>query len=148
MSAFSESACYTHRNRMSTNPTGGPGPNFLGLRTAIYKAPDIQAAKTWYGTVLGIQPYFDQPFYVGFNVGGYELGLDPDASNNAAEGSVTVYWGVEDINVALDRLISLGASRRGEIQDVGEGIKLATVLDPYGNVLGIIQNPHFQTANR
>ena len=56
-------------------------PNFLGLRTAIYHAPDLAKAKSWYSRILGIEPYFDQPFYVGFNVGGYELGLDPDPSS-------------------------------------------------------------------
>ncbi len=52
-------------------------PMFLGLRTAVYDAPDIAKAKAWYSKVLGEQPYFDQPFYVGFNVGGYELGILP-----------------------------------------------------------------------
>ena len=51
---------------------------FLGLRTAIYWVADIEAAKAWYTKVLGIEPYFDEPFYVGFNVGGYELGLQPE----------------------------------------------------------------------
>ena len=51
---------------------------FLGLRTVVYKVSDLGRAKAWYTKVLGIEPYFDEPFYVGFNVGGYELGLDPD----------------------------------------------------------------------
>lgn len=50
-----------------------------GLRTVVYGVQDIVAAKAWYREVLGIEPYFDQPFYVGFHVGGYELGLDPAA---------------------------------------------------------------------
>jgi predicted enzyme related to lactoylglutathione lyase len=118
-------------------------PHFAGLRTAIYRAPDLDKAKAWYSTVLGIQPYFDQPFYVGFNVGGYELGLDPDCSSTGA-GGVTVYWGVSDARAALERLLSLGASEQTGIQEVGEGIKVATVFDPFGNVLGIIENPHFK----
>ena len=119
---------------------------FLGLRTAKYYAPDITAAKQWYTRALGIEPYFDQPFYVGFNVGGYELGLDPDpgaAGAASGKGSVTVYWGVADIAAAHARLLSLGAAPQGAVQDVGEGIKVATVLDPFGNVFGIIENPHF-----
>jgi len=119
-------------------------PHFLGLRTVLYHAPDLEKAKTWYARVLGVAPYFDQPFYVGFNVGGYELGLDPDASNTpGGSGGVVVYWGVTDAQESLSRLLSLGAKERSAIQDVGEGIKVATVLDPFGNVFGIIQNPHF-----
>ena len=52
--------------------------HFQGLRTVIYAAPDLEKAKAWYFSILGIPPYFDQPFYVGFNIAGYELGLDPN----------------------------------------------------------------------
>jgi len=122
-------------------------PNFLGLRTAIYHAPDLDKAKAWYSKILGITPYFDQPFYVGFNVGGYELGLDPDpASKSEGAGGVTVYWGVADAEAALQRLLSLGATERTAVQEVGEGIRVATVLDPFGNVFGVIENPHFKLA--
>lgn len=124
-------------------------PAFQGLRTAIYHAPDISKAKIWYSQVLGIQPYFDQAFYVGFNVGGFELGLDPDKSSTpGSDGGVVVYWGVEKLETALEHLTSHGATRRGEIQDVGGGIKLATVLDPFGNILGVIENPQFSIENR
>lgn len=118
---------------------------FLGLRTVIYHAPDLTKAKAWYSAVLGIEPYFDQPFYVGFNVGGYELGLDPDSSGTPGgnQGSVA-YWGVTDAEASFNRLISLGAARRSDVQEVGEGIRVATVLDPFGNILGIIENPHFK----
>jgi predicted enzyme related to lactoylglutathione lyase len=122
-------------------------PHFHGLRTAIYRAPDLDKAKAWYSRVLGIAPYFDQPFYVGFSVGGYELGLDPDSSYTAAgPGGVIVYWGVSDASAALERLLSLGATERTAVQDVGEGIRVATVLDPFGNVLGIIENPQFKLS--
>jgi predicted enzyme related to lactoylglutathione lyase len=126
---------------MNTQTTN---PHFLGLRTVIYHAPDLDKAKAWYSAVLGIQPYFDQPFYVGFNVGGYELALDPDASSTPGgkAGAVT-YWGVADAQAAFARLISLGAIERSAVQDVGEGIRVATVFDPFGNIFGIIQNPHF-----
>jgi predicted enzyme related to lactoylglutathione lyase len=112
----------------------------LGLRTAIYHTPDIAAGKLWYMKVLGFPPYFDQPFYVGFNVGGYELGLTPDGSKSA----VGAYWGVKDITATHARLLELGAAPRTEIQDVGEGIRVADVLDPWGNVFGIIENPNFK----
>jgi predicted enzyme related to lactoylglutathione lyase len=120
-------------------------PQFLGLRTVIYHAPDLAKARAWYSSALGIEPYFDQPFYVGYNVGGYELGLDPDASSTPGgnHGSVA-YWGVTDAQSAFDRLVSLGATERSAVQEVGEGIRVATVLDPFGNILGIIENPHFK----
>jgi len=108
----------------------------LGLRTAIYYTPDIAAGKQWYSKFLGIAPYFDQPFYAGFNVGGFELGLTPDG-----EPATGAYWGVADIQAALARLLELGAEPRTDITDVGEGIRIADVLDPWGNVVGIIENP-------
>jgi predicted enzyme related to lactoylglutathione lyase len=120
---------------------------FLGLRTAIYHVDDIDKGKAWYSEVLGIEPYFDQPFYVGFNVGGYELGLQPteSATGEKADGAVA-YWGVEDAAAAYQRIIELGATPHEALQDVGEGIKVATVKDPFGNVFGIIENPHFKTG--
>jgi predicted enzyme related to lactoylglutathione lyase len=124
-------------------------PHFQGLRTVIYHAPDLAKAKAWYSSVLGIEPYFDQPFYVGYSVGGYELALDPDASSTPGgkAGSVT-YWGVADAQAAFDRLISLGATERSAVQDVGESIRVATVFDPFGNIFGIIQNPHFKLSEQ
>lgn len=90
---------------------------FLGLRTVIHPAPDLPAAKAFFEGLLGFPPYFDQPFYVGFSVHGYELGLDP-----AADPDV------------------------GPVQDVGEGIRVARVVAPGSGVLGIIENPNFQAG--
>ena len=115
---------------------------FQGLRTVIYHAADLNAAKEWYARALGVQPYFDQPFYVGFNIAGYEFGLDPDP-NSATGTSAIAYWGVADAEAALARLVELGATDRLGVQDVGDGIRLASVIDPFGNVFGIIENPHF-----
>jgi predicted enzyme related to lactoylglutathione lyase len=117
---------------------------FLGLRSAIYAANDLNQTKDWYARVLGKLPYFDQPFYVGFNVGGFELGLDPNASPSA---TAVAYWGVEDARAAYDRLIELGASPHHDVRDVGGGIKVASVWDPFGNVLGVIENPHFPSTH-
>jgi len=114
---------------------------FLGLRTAIYPAPDLDAAKQWYARVLGQQPYFDQPFYVGFSVGGFELGLLPDAT--PATTGPQPLWGVFPIEEAFSRLLELGATSLEPVKDVGEGIKVAAVKDPFGNRLGLIENPHF-----
>ncbi len=115
-----------------------------GLRTVVYHVVDLAEAKRWYMQVLGVPPYFDEPFYVGFNVGGYELGLDPDFSNTAPDGQSFAYWGVKDLATAHARLLELGAEPHSDVQDVGEGIQLATVRDPWGNILGIIQNPNFK----
>jgi predicted enzyme related to lactoylglutathione lyase len=118
--------------------------HFLGLRTAIYPVADVNKAKAWYAEAFGVAPYFDQPFYVGFNIGGFELGLMPaEAHAQPGLGGVGVYWGVADAQQAVDRLLKLGASALSPIQDVGEGIKTATLKDPFGNALGIIENPHF-----
>ena len=123
----------------------GAGGQFLGLRTVIYHAPNLAEARDWYSKVLGIAPYFDQPFYVGFNVGGYELGLDPDPSGTpGGNAGVVAYWGVADAEATFRRLIALGATQRSAVQEVGEGIRVATVLDPFGNIFGIIENPHFK----
>jgi predicted enzyme related to lactoylglutathione lyase len=118
---------------------------FLGLRTAIYHVDDIEKGKNWYTEVLGVKPYFDAPFYVGFNVGGYELGLQPGAgqSGEKADGAVA-YWGVENAADACKRMLELGATIHEEVQDVGGGIKVATVKDPFGNIFGIIENPNFK----
>ncbi len=118
---------------------------FLGLRTAAYQVKDLDKAKAWYSNVLGMQPYFDQPFYVGFNVGGYELGLVPDAKCAPERQPAGIaYWGVEDAQAAYKRLIELGATLQDPIQDVGDGILIGAVHDPFGNTLGIIQNPNFK----
>ena len=119
-------------------------PSFLGLRTVTYVVTDLERAKAWYHDVLGVAPYFDQPFYVGFNVGGFELGLDPDTSAHppGAAGSVA-YWGVENADKAWARLLEQGATPLSPVREVGGGIRVATVKDPFGNVLGIIENPHF-----
>ncbi len=118
---------------------------FLGLRTALYPAPDLDAAKRWYAEVLGAAPYLDQPFYVGFSVGGFELGLVPDAVPGI-DGPKPL-WGVADADAAIARLIALGATALDPVTEVGEGIKVAAVRDPFGNRLGLIENPQFDPAS-
>jgi predicted enzyme related to lactoylglutathione lyase len=113
----------------------------LGLRTVIYPAPDLGGAKHWYSEVLGVAPYFDEPFYVGFSVGGRELGLVPDAAPGT--NGPQPLWGVLDIESAHDRLIELGASTLDPVVEVGGGIKVAAVRDPFGNRFGLIENPNF-----
>jgi len=116
-----------------------------GLRTVIYGVSDIEEGKSWYTKATGSPPYFDQPFYVGFNVGGFELGLDPNATPVQSENAgVVAYLGVDNIEDERQRLLSIGAKEHGEIQSVGEDIKVATVIDPFGNLIGIIYNPNFK----
>jgi predicted enzyme related to lactoylglutathione lyase len=116
----------------------------LGLRTVIYPVTDLARGKAWYADVLGVAPYFDQPYYVGFAVGGFELGLIPDGTPGA-DGSIA-YWGVSDAAAELARLQAAGATVREALKDVGEGIKVASVADPLGNTFAIIENPHFSAA--
>ncbi|MEP7157465.1 MAG: VOC family protein [Betaproteobacteria bacterium] len=112
-----------------------------GLRTVIYGISDLAKATEWFTQVTGHPPYFNHPFYVGFDVGGYELGLLPDTDG------VATYWGTPDIEAEHARLIALGAKPNEEIKDVGDGIRVATVRDPFGNVIGIIENPHFKAGH-
>ncbi|HEV7300901.1 MAG TPA: VOC family protein [Tepidisphaeraceae bacterium] len=113
----------------------------LGLRTAIYPVADLAAAKAWYGQVLNAKPYFDEPFYVGFSSGGFELGLLP--SEEAGIGGVQAYWAAVSVADEFARLVSLGATVHEPPRDVGAGIKVASVIDPFGNRFSIIENPHF-----
>src|SRR3982751_4458290 len=115
-----------------------------GLRTVIYNVDNIERAKEWYTEFVGYPPYFDQPFYVGFNVGGFELGLDPDMSDVKKGNNETAYWGVANIEEAFARCIAIGGEAVTEIRDVGNGIKVASVKDPFSNVIGIIENPNFK----
>jgi predicted enzyme related to lactoylglutathione lyase len=112
-----------------------------GLRTVIYPAPDLEAAKAWWAQVLSSEPYFDEPFYVGFDVGGYELGLLPDA--DPADGAL-VYWAVDDVPAAVAEALAFGAVEHTPAAEVGEGIVTATVRSPTGSILGLIYNPHFK----
>lgn len=118
---------------------------FQGLRTVIYHVTDMQQAKAWYSALLDTVPYFDEPFYIGFNVGGYELGLQPlEAPDTGAKTvGVVTYWGIPNATEAMTRLKALGAEEYEAVQDVGGSIRVGAVLDPFGNVIGIIENPHF-----
>lgn len=134
------------RGTPAESVTVAPG-QFLGLRTAKYTARDLQAAKEWYREVTGVDPYFDEPFYVGFAIGGFELGIVPEdsAGERRAEAGVA-YWGVSNASAAWDRLIELGATPHQPIEDVGGGVRIGSVHDPFGNVLGIVENPGFRIA--
>ena len=116
----------------------------LGIATVIYHVPDLARAKVWYAKAFEQEPYFDEPFYVGFNIRGYELGLHPESIETpVGRGGAVGYWRVPEIEPALRHFEALGAGVVQAIQDVGGGIKVATVSDPFGNLIGLIENPVF-----
>ena len=118
---------------------------FLGLRTTIYKVGDLDLARKWYTEAFGVEPYFDQSSYVGFSIKGYELGLMPDDGAPADKtDNVLSYWGVESIDDETERLIALGATEHENPVNVGGEIMVASVRDPWGNVIGLIYNPEFK----
>ena len=120
---------------------------FQGLRTAIYKVKNLDEAKKWYSDVLQIEPYFDEPFYVGFNVGGFELGLDPGEEILKNGNNIEIYWGVENATETFAALLTKGARAHNEPRNVGGEIVVATIYDPFGNIFGIIENPGFKIEN-
>jgi predicted enzyme related to lactoylglutathione lyase len=113
---------------------------FLGLRSLIHPTSDLAASKAFYRAMLGKEPYFDEPFYVGFSVGGFELGLWPAGD---PELGPVAYWGVDNIDEALAELVRLGSTPRGAITDVGESTRMIEVRTPTGDVFGLIENPDF-----
>ncbi len=115
---------------------------FLGLRTAIYRTADLDASKAWFTTVLDRPPYFDEPFYVGYEVGGYELGLLPTEGVAEQRDPIT-YWGVPNADDAVAALAAAGATVGDTVVEVGDGIRTGTVVAPDGSVVGVIENPHF-----
>lgn len=118
---------------------------FLGLRTVAYYVSDIDAAKEWYSKVFETKPYFDEPFYVGFNIGGYELGLQPEEKTlEQKKNSIVTYWGVDNIQSVFDFMLKNGAIAVEEPTNVGGELMVASVKDPWDNVIGIIYNPHFE----
>jgi predicted enzyme related to lactoylglutathione lyase len=110
------------------------------LRTIIYPVKDIARAKELYRALLGVEPVMDEPYYVGFDIEGQDVGLDPNGHAQGMTGPVG-YWNVEDINKSLKLLLDAGAESHQEIKDVGGGKLIATVKDADGNVIGLMQSP-------
>ncbi len=116
------------------------GTSIKGLRTVIYPTANLQDAKEWWKGFLGFDPYFDESFYVGFNVAGYELGLLPDA--HPSDGALT-YWGVDDVAAAIKASLAVGATEHSPATEVGDGIVTGAIRTPHGSIVGFICNPHF-----
>ncbi|MEE9373755.1 MAG: VOC family protein [Saprospiraceae bacterium] len=122
------------------------GDKILGLRTTIYVVPDLDLAKKWYAKAFSTEPYFDEPFYVGFSIGGFELGLLPEEGEMMSKRSTNVlsYWGVENIDSTFKHFIRHGATVHEAPHNVGGPLMVATVIDLWGNVIGLIYNPAFK----
>ncbi|MEJ2006451.1 MAG: VOC family protein [Cyclobacteriaceae bacterium] len=118
-----------------------------GLRSCIYRVPDLPAAREWYGKVFETQPYFDEEYYVGFDIGGYELGLLPGSTTEINLSGLS-YWAVDNIEKVIDKFISDGSTLIEDVQDVGDGVKLAAVSDLWNNAIGLIENRFFRIGER
>lgn len=119
-----------------------------GMATISFWAEDHAAAKAWYSELLGMQPYFDMPGYFEFRLGDYQHELGVIDSRYAPAGyqltgGTISYWHVDDLEASLKRLLELGATLHQPITDRGHGFVTASVLDPFGNILGIMSNPHY-----
>ena len=121
-----------------------------GFTTISYWAADLEAAKRWYTELLGIEPYFHRPGYCEFRLGDYqhELGLiestyAPFDTQAHVPAGALMYWHVDDVNATFHRLLSLGAKQLEAPLDRGQGYITASVVDPFGNILGIMYNPHY-----
>jgi predicted enzyme related to lactoylglutathione lyase len=109
------------------------------LQSIVYPVRDLDAAKAIQTALLGTGPHTDQPYYVGFNVGGVEIGLDPHGHEKGLTAPVP-YINVADLDAALTEVQKAGAELAGEPQDVGGGTRIATVTDADGNTMGLIQH--------
>lgn len=116
---------------------------FTGLKSVIYPSNDLAADKAFWEKVTGIKPYFDEPFYVGFNIEGAELGLDPNAKQEGLTYPVS-YWHVSDAQAAADKLVADGVKVHGALRDVGGGMMMGTFEDASGNIFGIIDDHNAQ----
>lgn len=119
--------------------------NILELRTTIYKIGDIEKTKKWYAIAFGTEPYWTKPEYVGFNIGGYELGLPPEENQTTEKTeSVVNYWGVSEIEEVYKHFIESGVLEHERPQSVGGPLMVASVKDLWGNIIGLIYNLAFK----
>jgi predicted enzyme related to lactoylglutathione lyase len=109
-----------------------------GIKTFIYPVKDLAKAKVLYSELLGVEPYMDEAYYLGFNVEGQDIGLDPSGHSQGMTGPVG-YWHVDDIKKSLKVLLDAGAEAQQEVKDVGGGKLIASVKDADGNIIGLIQ---------
>ncbi len=111
-----------------------------GIKLVVYPVKDLAQAKTLYSKLLGVEPYADGDYYVGFRVGDQEIGLDPNGHNKGVTGPL-VDRQVNDLKKSLQEFLEAGAQLQGKVQDVGGGMLIATIKDADGNVSGLRQLP-------
>jgi predicted enzyme related to lactoylglutathione lyase len=106
-----------------------------GVKTVVYPVNDLVKAKALFTALLGVEPYADAPYYVGYKVGGQDIGLDP----NGHKHGMTPYYQVDDIKQSLQALLNAGATPVQDVTDVGGGKLIAVVKDADGNIIGLTQ---------
>jgi predicted enzyme related to lactoylglutathione lyase len=111
-----------------------------GIGTIIYPVKDIAQAKKLFSKLLGVEPYMDEPHYIGYKVGNQDIGLDPNGFSQGMTGPIS-YYHVGDIQKTLQLLLEEGAKIMQDVEDVGGGKLIASVKDTDGNVIGLIQLP-------
>jgi predicted enzyme related to lactoylglutathione lyase len=111
-----------------------------GITVVIYPVKDLEQAKTLFNKLLGIAPYSDAPYYVGWKLGNMDIGLDPNGHKSGLTGPVS-YYQVDDIKASLQTLLDAGAESVQETRDVGNGRLIASVKDANGNIIGLLQDP-------
>ena len=116
-----------------------------GIKTVLHPVSDLAKAKAVYIALLGVEPTADAPYYVGFDTAGQHIGLVPNGADQGMTGPVA-YWHVGDIEAKLAEVTAAGATVKEAAHDVGGGRLVATVTDPDGNVLGLLQDPVSQTG--
>ena len=125
-----------------------------GFATISFWANDLEAARNWYTELLGVEPYFARPGYYEFRLGDSqdELGLIDSryapGGPSTGPGGAVMYWHVDDVRAALDRLLSMGAAEYQPYTERGMGFVTASVVDPFGNILGVMHNPHYVEMHR
>lgn len=107
-----------------------------GIKTIVYPVKDIAQAKAFFSKLLGVEPYADSPYYVGFKVADQDIGLDP----NGHKHGMTPYYAVDDIQQSLQSLLDADAQLVQEIKEVGGGRQIASVRDADGNIIGILSD--------
>lgn len=133
-----------------------------GLTTVSFYSPDLDATRRWYTEVFGIPPYMDTPAYLEWRVGDYqhEFGVihssyaGTELARTAAPETIgqpagaVVFWHTDDVRATLARLVAMGATEHDSARDRGEGFVTASVIDPWGNILGVMENPHYREVLR
>ncbi|MFE9251992.1 VOC family protein [Streptomyces sp. NPDC007088] len=139
-------------NQAQHGPASGPVLPLRGMATVSFWSEDLPAAVAWYTRALGCPPYFERPGYAEFRVGDLqqELGvIDRRYAPSGAAGSpggAILYWHVDDPDTVVAALRALGATEHQPLTDRGGGFRTASVLDPFGNILGLMRNPHYLDA--